>query len=115
MSGLFSKLFGSNSKVISLTSKEFWERYNNDKSGVLIDVRTKDEHNQIKIPKSKLIDIYSPNFIKEIAKLDINGSYYIYCRSGGRSINAANEMSKLGITKIYNLAGGISRWDGPTE
>ena len=115
MAGLFSKLFGSNTQIISLTPKEFWERYKNDKNAVLIDVRTKEEYNHIKIPKSKLIDIYSPNFVKEISKLKIDGSYYVYCQSGSRSKNAAIEMSKLGITKVFNLAGGISRWDGPTE
>jgi thioredoxin len=36
---------------------------------------------------------------------------YVYCRSGGRSSQAAKTMSKNGFSKVYNLLGGIGAWN----
>ncbi len=103
------------SNIVTLNSKEFWEKYLADKNAVLLDVRTQEENEQIRIPDSILIDIYLPDFFEKISKLDINKSYYVYCKKGIRSLKAAKEMSEIGITKIYNLAEGMTTWDGPTE
>lgn len=115
MPGIFSMLFGNNNQIKMYNSDEFLTAINNDKDAIIIDVRTKEEYQSVHIPKAKLIDIYSPNFVKEISKLNKDKNYYVYCRSGARSMNAATEMVKLGFKNINNLKGGISRWNGPTE
>jgi rhodanese-related sulfurtransferase len=35
----------------------------------------------------------------------------VYCRTGGRSTKAAETLTKLGFSQVYNLDGGISAWD----
>ena len=115
MPGIFSMLFGKNDKIKMCNSSELVTALQNDKDAVLIDVRTKEEYQSVHIPKAKLIDIYSPNFVKEISKLNKEKNYYLYCRSGARSMNAATEMIKLGFNNVTNLKGGIMSWDGPTE
>ena len=35
----------------------------------------------------------------------------MYCKSGGRSSEAAELLKKNGFNKIYNLKGGISAWE----
>jgi rhodanese-related sulfurtransferase len=37
--------------------------------------------------------------------------YVIVCRSGGRSGQAAQALSKLGFTRVINLVGGMLAWN----
>ncbi|PID57686.1 MAG: rhodanese [Ignavibacteriae bacterium] len=107
-------LFGSKN-VKNLNSSEFQKHLTENDNSILIDVRTQEEHEEIRIPNSMLIDISQADFLDKINKLDKQKSYYLYCRSGSRSLNAATKMDKLGFEKVYNLAGGIIAWDGATE
>ena len=84
-----------------------------DKNAVILDVRTPEEFDEVRIPNSKNIDFYNPEyFMDEIQKLDRELSYYVYCRSGVRSANSCQLMNELGFKKVYNLLGGIIEWNG---
>lgn len=109
--------FGSTNKVnvTDLDASTFEKQLKEDKDAVLIDVRTKGEYDEVKIPNSKLIDLMNPMFLDEIEKLDRNKSYYVYCRSGNRSYHAGRAMIGKGFTKVYNLEPGIIGWMGDTE
>ena len=102
-------------KVIDLDASSFEQQFKGDADAVLIDVRTKGEHDEVKIPNSKLIDLTSPMFLDEIENLDKEKSYYLYCRSGNRSYHAGRAMIDRGFEKVYNLAPGIIGWRGETE
>ena len=54
------------------------------------------------------IDVEAPTFDAEIAKLDKNATYAVYCHSGRRSGLATDAMGKAGFTHVYNLTGGIA-------
>jgi rhodanese-related sulfurtransferase len=45
----------------------------------------------------------------DIAGLDKDAQYAIYCRSGKRSVDAATAMDEIGFSTI-NLTGGIIAW-----
>ena len=84
-----------------------------EKNAIILDVRTPEEFENSRIPNSRNIDFYNPQkFIQEIEKLDKDNSYYIYCRTGVRSVNSCQLMSELGFKKVYNLLGGIEEWEG---
>ena len=72
---------------------------------IILDVRTPGEyllgHAQDSINK----DIYSPNFLEEIQKLDKNQKYELYCRSGNRSGQAEALMKQLGFVDVKNIGG----------
>jgi rhodanese-related sulfurtransferase len=110
----FAMLFGK-SNFESYPADQFQESLNKDKNAQLIDVRTRDEHNQYRIPGSKLIDVSSMKFRDEIEKLDKSKSYYVYCASGARSRAACSAMKKIGIENVVNLRGGICNWNGKLE
>lgn len=111
---IFSMLFAKNN-FENLSQDEFRNKMNEDKKAVLIDVRTKPEYAQGRIPKAKLIDISSSSFSNEIENLDKTRQYLVYCQTGMRSRAACSRMKKLGIEKVFNLSGGISMWNGKLE
>ena len=94
--------------VISCNADEF-ESYINE-GYKIIDVRTKQEHNQMHIDNSVLIDIYSSDFSTKINKLKKEEKYLVYCASGSRSRSACMKMKEMGFNTVINLSGGISSW-----
>ena len=115
MASIFSSLFSSGNGVANLDSNTFENKLKEDKNGVLLDTRTKSEHNEKRIPNSILIDFMNPAFRNEIDKLDRSKNYYLYCRSGNRSYHAAKLMLNMGFENVYNLADGIIGWQGEVE
>ncbi len=93
----------------SLSPKQF--NYLTKQSDIIIiDVRTPQEFAQGYISGAINIDIYNPNFAKEIAKLDKNKHYLIYCRSWNRSKAAMKLMKQLGFKKVNDLEWWINNW-----
>ena len=77
---------------------------------------TEDEYNDGSIPEAINIDIYKgQGFIYRVEELDKSKNYYVYCAAGVRSANACNTMEQLGFESNFNLLGGFSNWEGPTE
>ena len=107
-------LFGCTAKgFVSVDADEFSREIT--KPGVqLVDVRTAEEYTNGHIPNAVNIDVLSPNFAQEIAKLDKAQPVALYCRSGRRSKSAAEEAVKQGF-KVVELDGGIISWKGEIE
>lgn len=79
--------------------------------GVLtLDVRTPGEFAEGYIEGARLIDFQSGNFENEIATLDKNATYAVYCRSGNRSGQAVKVMQDAGFTNVFNMNGGVIDW-----
>jgi rhodanese-related sulfurtransferase len=77
---------------------------------VILDVRTPEEHSQARLEDSVLLDFYSQDFTSQLAKLDKEVPYFVYCRSGNRSAETVSLMKDLGFAEIYELEGGIQSW-----
>jgi rhodanese-related sulfurtransferase len=101
---------------MNLEQKEWWSQFLNDEYGVIIDVRTEDEFESGKIPGALNIDIYEgQGFIYRVEELDKAKNFYVYCAAGVRSANACGVMQQLGFENVFNLVGGFSNWEGPTD
>lgn len=79
--------------------------------GVILDVRTPEEVNQGCLINSSNIDYYDKEFVRKINLISKDKTIYVYCKSGGRSSEAATILKENGFTKIYNLSGGIMAWE----
>ncbi|OUR94277.1 thioredoxin [Flavobacteriales bacterium 34_180_T64] len=77
----------------------------------LVDVRTPEEYQEGYIDNSQNIDFRSPTFDEDIIKLDKTKPVILYCRSGGRSAKCAAKLKDAGFVKIYDLDGGITKWE----
>lgn len=99
-------------KIQQITASDF-NKVKTEKNAIVIDVRTPGEVAEGYIDgATKFIDVNGSNFEAEMAKLDKSAEYIVYCRSGARSMNAANYMIQNGFTNVYNLQGGILGWNG---
>ena len=99
----------SSSSATDLSVTEFSSKI--AESGVVtLDVRTPGEFAEGYIEGARLIDFQSGNFDNEIAALDKNATYAVYCRSGNRSGQAVKVMHDAGFHNVYNLNGGIIDW-----
>ncbi|MBS1587809.1 MAG: thioredoxin [Bacteroidetes bacterium] len=77
----------------------------------LVDVRTPGEYAEGHLENAKNIDYNSDAFANKIAKLDKAKPVFVYCLSGGRSGMAAEQMHNMGFAEVYNMKGGIMKWN----
>ena len=99
----------SSSTAVDLGVKEFSAKV--AEAGVItLDVRTPGEFMGGFIQGAQNIDFQSGNFENEIAALDKNATYAVYCRSGNRSGQAVKVMHDAGFHNVYNLNGGVIDW-----
>ena len=104
---IFSK--GEGYKRISMDeAKTLMEK---EEGYILLDVRTKGEYESgyipgaINIPLSD-IDEKIISFIPDKSQMIL-----VYCRSGNRSREASDKLSKLGYSNVLEI-GGINAWKG---
>lgn len=71
----------------------------------VIDVRTPAEYASGHLQGAVNIDVQAPSFATQVAKLDKNGTYVVYCKSGNRSTQAIDKMKAMGFTNLINGGG----------
>lgn len=99
----------SNDCIVSVSAPEFAKEIKTD-SVQLLDVRTPEEYAEGHIGGAININVKSDDFkLKAQKKLSKDSTILVYCRSGRRSLDAADILIKLGY-KVVNLKGGIIEW-----
>jgi rhodanese-related sulfurtransferase len=77
---------------------------------VILDVRTQEEFDEGHIEDAVMLDFYRDDFAQELAKLDADVPYVLYCRSGNRSSQARAIMADLDFSSVEDVDGGIVGW-----
>src|SRR5690625_2118977 len=99
---------------MDITSDESLKKRAEVKGGS-IEVRTKEEHEECHLAETDAqYGISNGDCHERMADLDKNETYYRYCRSGGRSEQAARMMRDYGFEKVYNI-GGYSDLEAATK
>jgi len=96
--------------VKTITGDEAKELMDSLDAYVLLDVRTEEEFNEGHIPGAILIPDSSIEENAETLLPDKDATIFVYCRSGRRSALAAETLSSMGYTSIYDF-GGIIDWN----
>ena len=81
-----------------------------DGSVCVIDVRTPEEYDLGHIEGALNIDYYADSFRDEVAKLDKDVAYLVYCRCGTRGAFSTEIMQELGFSEVYNMEEGFLEW-----
>jgi len=76
----------------------------------ILDVRTLDEFNEGHLAGAERIDFSRADFATQLASLERDTPYLIYCRSGNRSGQARAIMEDLGFSDVADLDGGVLAW-----
>lgn len=98
---------------MDLSQEEWTSKFNAHENAIILDVRTEEEWIEGIIPGAILNDIHKgQGFIYRLEELDKLKSYFVYCKSGGRSGQACAIMNQMGFEKTYNLVGGFMNWTG---
>ncbi len=98
-----------------LSQSQWRDQISQDENAIILDVRTDMEVAEGIIPSAKQMNIQNAGaFMDSANELDKSKSYYIYCKSGGRSAQACMILDSLGFENTYNLLGGITEWEGET-
>lgn len=109
-----------------ITSLEAWKLLSDNPDAVLVDVRTDAEWRFVGVPDLSSLGrevvyiewnttggTYNENFANELrervppAGADAERPVIFLCRSGNRSIGAAEVATRLGITPAYNVLDGF--------
>lgn len=77
---------------------------------VILDVRTQEEFNDGHLEGAIMIDFYGDDFTEQLAQLDPEVPYLLYCRSGNRSGQTTSIMRDLGFLDVADIDGGIVAW-----
>lgn len=95
----------------TLKPKEFAQKIKATPNAQVIDVRTPGEFKTGFIEGAVNIDWNGGDFDTHISTVDKNKPTFVYCRSGKRSADAAEEMREMGFKEVYELSGGIQAWE----
>jgi rhodanese-related sulfurtransferase len=92
-----------------ITADEAKQMMSQNNDIIIVDVRTQEEFDSGHIENAILIPDTEISSKAESTLTDKSATILVYCRSGRRSAGAAEELSKLGYTNIYDF-GGIVDW-----
>ena len=87
-------------------AREVLGKRSGDPDFVLLDVRTPKEFREERIEGAVMVDYLSPVFRDEVAKLDREKTYLVYCRTGNRTKGALQVMRELGFRNVLHLRAG---------
>lgn len=103
--------------IENLTPQQAWDLMQANPNAVLIDVRTKVEHgfvgrplNAVHVPWKEAPDWQlNPDFIKQVTQAvsDISNPVLLLCRSGVRSLAAADALQEAGFKHLINILDGF--------
>ncbi|MDY0409689.1 rhodanese-like domain-containing protein [Virgibacillus soli] len=92
-----------------ITAKELEKKLVNGEPLHIIDVREDEEVTQGVIPGAKHIPLGELD--ERLSEIDKKETYYIVCRSGGRSSAACTFLDEHGF-QVINMVGGMLAWEG---
>ena len=96
-------------QLVNLDFDEFKSRSSTDQQAVLLDVRTIEEFTSGSIKGAVNMDYLSTTLADEIDALDPMNHYYVFCRTGRRSLRVCMLLQNSGF-RVYNLEGGMSNY-----
>lgn len=76
----------------------------------VLDLRTPEEFAVAHLAGARLVNYNSPDFARELARLDRSRTYLIHCASGRRSTAALEKFRELGFQHVIHLDGGLRAW-----
>lgn len=94
--------------VAQISARELKARLDAGERPTVLDVREAWELDIARLPQT--VHIPMGELARRMAELDAGRDLIIMCRSGGRSMQAAQYLAARGFARVANLDGGILAW-----
>jgi rhodanese-related sulfurtransferase len=97
--------------IKTITPADVFRLYQESGGVKIVDVRERDEFAEVSSPLAEnypLSAFDAGSFAKES---DTKTQLFILCRSGKRSLKAAELLESAGFESVYNIAGGMIAWE----
>ncbi|WP_280771478.1 rhodanese-like domain-containing protein [Salipaludibacillus daqingensis] len=101
------------SGVEQISTTELKDKMIQDKNAHYLDVREPNEFTSGHVKGMKNVPM--SQLSSQIEKLSQEKEMVLMCRSGSRSVMAANKLKKAGFDRVTNVRGGMNQWDGPVK
>lgn len=103
---------GQPSKNIqTIAPAAFAKKINETPKAQILDVRTPEEFASEHLDNAINVNWNGDDFETKAKTYDKSKPVFVYCKSGGRSAKAAAKLEELGFTTLYELQGGILKWN----
>ena len=93
-----------------LDAGAFAETLNACDHAFVLDVRTPEEFQTGYIHGAVNYNIYDADFDQRLGQIPKDKAVFVYCKGGGRSADAAENLVTLGFEEVYDLSGGVMSW-----
>jgi len=93
-------------KEICPTKTQLWIK----NGALLVDVREREEVAQLAYNVPNIVNIPLTEFEERFAEIPRDREVVVVCKSGVRSLRAANFLLNNGYDKVVNMKHGIIRW-----
>lgn len=98
-------IFSKPKSEMDLSAEEFKNKIE-QQPGLVIDVRTQSEFDDEHLANNDgNYDLLNGTFESKLDSLDKDQTYYLYCRTGNRSGQAAKMMKDKGFENVFNIGG----------
>ena len=96
--------------LVSINAKDFAAVLKAKPNVSILDFRPEADFKRGHVWRSVCMDPYDKNFLTHLLGLGRNQEYAVYCQSGGKSLEIAEEMKRQGFFRIYHLQKGLNFW-----
>lgn len=103
-----SQANGSDPLIRNITAVELAQRIARGDDFDLIDVREPAEWEIARIEAARLVPLATVRQSSE--NWDRSREVVLFCKSGIRSVHAAEQLTEMGFTRVTNVVGGITSW-----
>jgi len=100
-------------RAMQIEPRELADRLTTDEPVQLLDVRTREEFEAVKLPGAHL---FTQEFMQEILRdWSRDNLLVVYDHQGARSLDAATFFQGHGFTRVKSLRGGIDAWSAEVD
>lgn len=97
-------------KIKTITVEQFQKKVKGSGIIQLVDVRTPKEFTDGHLKGAANYNVLDSTLYRNISNLNRRKAVFVYCKSGVRSMRAAEQLKAAGF-KVFNMEGGITNWN----
>jgi rhodanese-related sulfurtransferase len=101
---------GSDAALTTVTVRDLFAAIGQDPAPTVLDVREPDEYAAGHVQGALLMPLARTVEMALAAELPKDQPVYVFCRSGNRSLQAAQALVAAGYQDVRNVDGGILAW-----